>query len=387
MGASLLNLIKPRSGGMCKTETIIVPDRRNNVFCLGLLLVWMMTIAMAGAARAEVDFSQYETWSSESYTLDPRESFQLHVTFDDIKVRNWKLIVDGGDQNCDLNVVRTRDKSIIYQLNDQRHHEVEIPWGIGESLTLAITNRTMRGAFVVTLLGPPEGKVHAAYSFHVNRALDKFAVGQRLAAEDECRKAILMDPSDGVAKVLLAGILRDRHYFDRALGFVEEALAADNEEKQLDENMREIAEKMRRELIVLRAPLPLPVSNGVSEAEQFLIAGKANEAMDVCDRLLASDLEMDNNALSRLAVLRGQALDQLDRDYDSLQEFTKALELNRLKDSEAVIYFHMARLFLKMKNYPQAEGAFTVALKRGLPSGLDVQAREGLRQVEAGLKK
>ena len=120
MGASLLNLIKPRSGGMCKTETNNVPGRWNYVLRLGLLLVWMSTMSTAASAQGEVDFSQYETWSSESYTLDPRESFQLHVTFDDIKVRNWKLIVDGGDQNCDLNVVRTRDNSIIYQWHDQQ---------------------------------------------------------------------------------------------------------------------------------------------------------------------------------------------------------------------------------------------------------------------------
>jgi len=252
MIAASLDLIKPRSWGMCKRETNIVSwshidawrDVRRWNLWPGMGLAAACLLSWVQLAGAGVDYSQYETWSSESYTLQPRESFQLRVRFDDIKVRNWKLIVDGGDQNCDLNVVRTGDQSIIYQLNDQRHHEVEIPWGIGESLTIAITNRRNKGAFVVTMLGPPEGQVHAAYSFHVNRALEKHADGQRISAEDECRKALRADSNDNVAKILLAGILRDRHYFDRALRIVEEALAADREDQELAPEMRQIAERV-----------------------------------------------------------------------------------------------------------------------------------------------
>lgn len=386
MGAALLNPIKPRSGGMCKTETKIVSCGRNLMPASWLLLVIAGLLGQAQPVAAVVDYSQYVYWSSESYTLQPRESFQLRVAFSDIKVRNWKLVVDGGDQNCDLNVVRLRDQLLIYQQHDQRHHEVEIPWGIGEALTIVITSRTVKGAYVVTMLGPPEGQVHAAYSYHVNRALEKHADGQRLAAEDECRKALRLDANDGVAKVLMAGILRDRHFFDRAFVYVEEALANDDQDHQLDETMGQIAEKMRRELVILRAPLPLPIRNGVSEAESLLIARKPDEALAICDQLLTGEFELDDNSRSRLAVLRGQALDQLDRNYDSLQEFTKALELNRIKDNDAVIYFHLGRLFLKMRNYPQAESAFTIALTRGLPSGLDIQARDGLKAVERGLK-
>jgi len=181
--------------------------------------------------------------------------------------------------------------------------------------------------------------------------------------------------------------LRDRHYFDRALRIVEEALAADREDQELAPEMRQIAEKMRTELIALRAPLPLPIRSGVTEAEGLLIAKKPTEALAVCDRLLASKLELDRASRSRIAVLRGQALDQLERNFDSLQEFTKALDLNQVNDHEAVIYFHMGRLFLKMKNFPQAESAFTVALSQGLPSGLDVQAREALRQAKLGMDR
>ncbi len=62
------------------------------------------------------------------------------------------------------------------------------------------------------------------------------------------------------------------------------------------------------------------------------------------------------------------------------------MQLNRSKDSEGIIYFHMGRLFLKMNNLPQAQGAFTMALQNGLPSGLDVQARDSLQAVEGRLR-
>ncbi len=361
-------MIKPPSRVFCKFQTWLV------VAGLTLLLCGLL-IPAGGAAAA--DDGIYEVWSSDSFTLAPRESFQLRVSYDQIQVRNWKLVVDGGDQNCDLHVKRLKDESLLYQRNDEQHHEVLIPWGEGEELSIVITNRRVKGAFVVTLLGPPRDQVHASYSYHVNRALDKFAAGQRLAGEDECRKALIENPDDGVAKVLLAGFLRDRRFFDRATVLVEEALAGD-----LPDNMRSIAESLRQDLIRLRAPLPLPVRRGAEEAEGLLIAGQADEALAVCDKLLAGDLELDSASRSRLQMLRGQALDQLKRNFESLDAFTHALQLNQTKAAEGVIYFHMGRLFLKMDNLPQAQGAFTMALQNGLPSGLDVQAREFLQTVD-----
>lgn len=363
MGHLLSALIKPASRRLCKFQTVLVG---------GLLLLF------AGAAVAAD--GMYETWSSDSFTLEPRESFQIQVTYDQIKVRNWKLVVDGGDRNCDLHVVRLKDKSLIYQLNDQQHHEVLIPWGEGEAVSIVITNRTVKGAFVVSLLGPPRDQVHASYSYHVNRALDKFAAGQRLAAESECRKALLDNPEDGVAKVLLAGFLRDRRFYGRATTLIDEALAS-----ELPGNMHEIAESMRQELDKLRAPLPLQVRRGAAEAEDLLIAGKGGEALAVVQKLLAGDQELDGPSRARLLILEGQALDQLDRDFEAIDVFTEALQLSGTKAVEGVVYFHMGRLFFKMDNLPQARGAFTMALQIGLPSGLDKQARESLGTIEQRL--
>ena len=42
----------------------------------------------------------------------------------------------------------------------------------------------------------------------------------------------------------------------------------------------------------------------------------------------------------------------------------------------------MGRLFYGMGNLGQAQGAFTIALQNRLPSGLDVQAREMLMDIE-----
>ena len=376
--------IKPLRGVLCKFQTAAGRIRRivRRPGRLGVGLATLAALAsppaVPGPAAAE---SVYETWSAESFTLVPRESFQLTVTYDQIQVRNWKLVVDGGDRNCDLNVRRVRDGSLMYQRNDERHHEVQVPWGAGEEVSIVVTNRNIKGAFVVSLLGPPRDQPHASYSYHVNRALDKFAAGQRLAAEDECRSALLADPQDGVAKVLLAGFLRDRLYFDRAAALVDEALAGD-----LPGGMREVAQTLRSELVKLRAPLPLPVRQGVDEAEGLLTGGRPAEALVVCDKLLDGGLELEAESRSRLLLLRGQSLNALDRNFESLDAFTEALQLSRSKASDSLIYFHMGLLFVEMENLPQAEGSFAMALQNGLPAGLEKQARESLADIEKKLR-
>ncbi len=368
MGTLPTAMIKPPSCVLCKFQTAWGKIRLLIRYSCWLLLTAGVAVAADGV---------YESWQSESFSLGVRESFQLKVDFDQIQVRSWKLVVDGGDQNCDLHVLRMKDESLVYQLNDQRHHEVTIPWGQGEEVSIVITNRAVAGNFVVSLMGPPRDQVQAAYSYHVNRSLEKFGGGQRLAAEDECRKALLAEPTDGVAKVLLAGFLRDRHYFDRASSLVDEALTGD-----LPEGMKALAESMREELIRLRAPLPTPVRNGVTEAEDHLIAGEPEQALTVCDKLLSGDLELDSASRSRVMTLRGRALDQLGRNFEAIDDFTHALQLSRTKAAEGVIYFHMGRLFMKMENLLQAQGAFTMSLQSGLPTGLDVVARESLLTIE-----
>ena len=322
----------------------------------------------------------WEKWSSDSFTLAPRESFQFHVAFDQIPVRSWKLVVDGGDSKCDLSVLRVKGESLVYYKIDERRHEVLVPWGRGEEAIVVITNRSLKGAFVVDLLGPPRDQVHAAYSYHVNRALEAFGSGQRLKAEAECQTAIREDDGDGVAKVLLAGFFRDRNYFTKAEAMVDAAL-----EGELPPEMRTLAQDLKAGLLELKAPLPENVARGVAGAEDLLDQDRADEALAICDDLLSGEISLTASARSRLQMLRGQALDQLERNFESVDAFTKALHFSRNRDNESVIYFHMGRLYMKMENFQQAQGAYTMALKYGLPSGLDVQARDALKKIETRL--
>lgn len=345
---------------------------RASLLALGVLILGGFSPARAGEV--------WEAWSSDTFTLGPRESFQFHVTYDQIQVRTWKLVVDGGDRNCDLSVLRVDGEALVYFKTDESRHEVLVPWGRGEETIVVVTNRQHAGTFVVTLLGPPRGQVHASYSYGVNRALEAFAAGRRLDAEEQCARALRKDPHDGVAKVLLAGFLRDRNFTSQAAGLVEEALAGD-----LPPDMRDLAEDLRAELARMRAPLPPAVREGMLRVEGQLAAGEGAEAQTSIQQLLQDHPDLENPAKSQLQVLHGQALDLMGRDFEAVDAFTQALQLSRNRADEAVIYYHMGRLFLKMDNLVQAQGALAIALQYGLPEGLDLQAREALRTIDRRL--
>ena len=72
MGSHRMALIKPPSAGICK------PGTRGAFLALAVLL-------LAAPAAAQ---GMFETWASESFSLQPRESFQIKVTYDQIQVRN-----------------------------------------------------------------------------------------------------------------------------------------------------------------------------------------------------------------------------------------------------------------------------------------------------------
>ena len=94
-------------------------------------------------------------------------------------------------------------------------------------------------------------------------------------------------------------------------------------------------------------------------------------------------------ALLRMCLqqVRGRALAGLDRNFEALDAFTAALQLCRSRGDEAVIYHHMGRLYFGMDNLQQARGAYAMALQIGLPSGLDLQAREDLKTIDRLLGK
>ncbi len=352
------------------------------IFVTTMLLFLMVSFQVGAETRPDPMDGLWETWSSESYTLQPRESFQFPVAYDDIPARRWRLVVNGGDTNCDLSVLRMADESLVYFETNETKHEVSIPWGKGESLIVVITNRNDKGAIVVSFQGPPRDQHRASYSYDVNRALEKYSVGQRLAAEDYCRQALLKDSDDAVAKVLLAGFLRDRREYSQADVIVSEALGG-----ELTQSMREVAEGLRRELDVLRAPQSKSLAKGIDRIEQYLVNQEGEQAIAECENLLASEKNLKNADRGYLLIYKGRALVVLGRRFEAIDTFTQALGFTRAFAQEAIIYFHMGALYDEMGNLIQAEGAYTVALNHGLPVGLDVKAREALTRIHDQLNQ
>jgi hypothetical protein len=342
-----------------------------------ILLLLLVGFQASAETRPDPKDGLWETWSSESYTLQARESFQFPVAYDDIPARRWRLVVNGGDTNCDLSVLRMTDESLVYFETNETLHEVSIPWGEGEELIVVITNRNRPGAVVVAFQGPPKDQAHASYSFDVNRALEKYAAGQRLEAENYCRKALLKDEDDAVAKVLLAGFLRDRNEYSQAAGIIDEALVG-----ELNPGMREVAEGLRKELDVLRAPQSKTLIKGIERIENHLENGDGAKGLAECENLLKSEEDLKNADHGLLLMYKGRSMVLLDRHFEAIDVFTQALSFTRPFAQQAIIYFHMGALYDEMGNLIQAEGAYTVALKHGLPVGLDVKAREALASLK-----
>ncbi|MCP4290989.1 MAG: hypothetical protein GY780_04030 [bacterium] len=351
---------------------------RENILSFASIAAFLVSLCLGSAALAVSDpqTGVWEIWSSESYTMAPRESFQLRTAYSDMKTRRWMLVVDGGDANCDLSVLRVNGEELLYYKIDENHHEVSIPWGEGEELIMVLTNRDEKGAFVVSLMGPPKGQNTASYSYPVNRALEAYSAGLRLKARDLCHSALKQNPNDGVAKVLLAGFLREGHRYEESKAMAEDAMESD-----LDPAMKSLAEGILDDLKVLLVPLPAPVREGLASAEESLENGEPEKALKVCNQLLDGDINLKHSSQAKLQVLRGRALQGVDRDFEAIDAFTRALTLDRAKASQAQAYFYMGHLYVDMGNLAQAEGSLSMAINNGLPSGLDVQARETLKVV------
>lgn len=336
----------------------------------------LLSLLAVGAGSAGAQSERGEIWAHEDYALQPRESVQFGVKYDQIPVRRWTLVVDGGGRQCDLSVLRVEGEELLYYETREVRHEVSVPWGKGEEIMVAVTARDHAGAFQVRLVGPPRDEIQASYSYDVNRALEDFAAGKNLTAEEHCRRALKSDPDDAVAKVLLAGFLLDQQFYGQAGLLLDEALATD-----LTGYMHDLAVDLRQELIRRQEPLPEPVLRGVTSAMEALDRGDGEAALAVCDRILAGEVDLDGPSRGRFLTLRGRALQQLGRNFAALDAFTQALPLTRSKEGQAIVYFHMGQLYAQMENLQQAQGAYTIALDYGLPSGLQLQAREALQWI------
>jgi hypothetical protein len=320
----------------------------------------------------------WDTWGQETYRLERGETYQFRVTYDQIPVRSWRLVVDGDHIQSDLHILRLKDGSQLYVKRNESHHDVTIPWGKGEEISVALSpGRTGTGVFTVTFLGPPRGQAPASYSYKVNRALEAWSVGKRQDAEKLCQDALSEDPNDGVAAVLLAGFLRDQSAWDQASGLTARALATD-----LPPEMRRLAVALRNEIERARSPLPAAVATQIEALDAQLASGNAADALADCDRLLGDGGDLPEEARGAVLQRRGEALQRLGRPFEAVDALTLALSHARSPGDQAAVYLRMGRLMEAMSNPAQARDAYKVARRLGLPPELDAEAAASLAKLE-----
>jgi tetratricopeptide (TPR) repeat protein len=238
------------------------------------------------------------------------------------------------------------------------------------------------------LLGPPRDSAPQAYSYEVNRALEAYAAGERERAEALGRDALRRDPDDAVAQVLLAGFLRESGESQQALNLLEQALDDTTDADALPEDLRALALRLRAEMLggaaaagdAAAEAAVGPVESALRGAERALAAGRTDNALATVEGLVDAD-SLSAAQRSRALVVRGRALFAQERHFAAVEALTQALALAPDRSYQARIYFRLGEVYYAMENWRQAEAAYTAARRFGLPSGLDVQAREALRDI------
>jgi len=302
------------------------------------IAMMVVLAAAAGVARAAggtvaVAGQDQVSWGQEAWRLEPGETFQFTVTFAQIPARAWRLVVEGDHVQSDVLIRRVADGSLLYAARNESRHDVPVPWGRGESITVALSpGRTGGGLYTVTFFGPPPETLPASYSYRVNRALEAFEAGERVRARRLCEQALAEDPQDADATALMAAFRSD----DR-----------------------------------------------LAVAEARLAAGDAVGALARCDSLLAGDPVLPDWAHGRLQRCRGEALQTLARPFEALDAFTLSLAYSTSPRDRAEVHLRLGRLFRALDNPAQAREAFGLARREGLPPDLDAEAARALADLAA----
>ena len=160
-------------------------------------------LLLASLARGEGGPPGLVSWGHQSRLLAPGEAVTVQVNFANLPLRRFTFLVESSGAVCHLNVRRDLDGGLLHDQRDEVRHEVDVPWGEGESLTAVLTAGAAGGTFDVSFWGPPADAHKRAYSYHVNRALEAHAAGDDQGARDQCRAALQRDSSDEVARLLL----------------------------------------------------------------------------------------------------------------------------------------------------------------------------------------
>ena len=288
------------------------------------LAPWPAALLLAAAlgpapGRAQAPAGQQRVWGTEAYNLERGETFQFQVTFAEVPLRRWTLVVDGDQRLCDVSVVRQGTGALLYARRRESHHEVSVPFGRDEAVNVAITADFDNGGgtYTVTFLGPDADRAPEVYGYTVNRALEAYAAGETEKARRLVAHAVQADPGDGVAQVLWAGFLQEAGDHAGALAALRRALAG-----------------------------PLPPD----------IAATAH-------------------------VREGEALLALDRRYQAAGAWTAALGQLTDPAARAVLALRLGRLYVELRNPAQARAALQWALRDGLAPEDRAEAERLLRTL------
>lgn len=208
----------------------------------------LFVLIIAGAAQAmDSPPPGLVSWGSETYTLDSGESVMFRVDFDQIPVRRWLLLVEGDMRRSYLNLRRTMNGSLVYDMRGESRHEISIPWGVGETVSGVLTATHEAGAFSVSIWGPPRDNYLRAYGYEVNRALEAIADDDRNKAQRHLAAALHDDPQDAVAKVLMHSLAQGGHFSSSTAGGTVVAVQVDSLALMQVEESRERASLLRQE--------------------------------------------------------------------------------------------------------------------------------------------
>jgi hypothetical protein len=258
---------------------------------------------LAAAAPAQYPPPGLVQWGSQAYTLDAGESISFQVDFEQIPVRRWLLLVEGDLKVSHLNLRRPRDGSLIYDEHNESRHAVEIPWGVGESLSGVLT-AGLGGGYAISIWGPPRDDYLRAYGYEVNRALEALADEDRDRARSHLLSALRDDPSDAVATTLLQALT------DGSVGTVVVVMPDSTASRRLAE-VRAAAADLRAAgqpyaaADTLQGALGEPLGRaGLARiygdlADVFLDLGNVGQATDAIAAAEALDLEPDEVARLR----------------------------------------------------------------------------------------
>ena len=334
-----------------------------------LSALFFLALLLPGpAATAGVPEGQWVAWGTETYNLEPGESVQFRVDFEDIPLRAWILTVEGDQRLCDLNVLRLGDDALVYQKHDESRHRVRIPWGRDEAVAVTVTADTaIGGLFTIKFLGPPAELAERAYGLRINRALAHMSAGRSASAEALLRDVIRADGDEvGLAALLLAGLLKDRGEPERAAAMLDLALDHD-----LPEGFEEVERRLHAHLaaVTRRAPPEM------READRLLAGDDPEAAIAHCEQWLEGLGRDTTRAWERCEALRriGSAHRAAGRPVRAMETFDEALGAAREPGQKALVYHRLGLLLVDMGNPDQARRALEAARDLGLPPDLSAE--------------